>query len=259
MKTGSAATQKVKDGGMKEMGKDRIYSEKFGEIAPFEFNSRVVDVFDDMINRSVPLYGEGLRRMAQLSEAFYKENTRIYDLGCSNGNFGLAFLTVMGKKPFTMIGVDNSVPMIGMYKERLDQRPNGENIRLVCARMEDVALSNASVIVLNLSLQFLPISQRDDLIRSVHNALVPSGILLVTEKTIQTNSGFTELFQDFYYRFKKENGYSNLEISQKRDALENVLIPETVEDHTDRFRRAGFSGVEIWQKWFNFTSFICRK
>ena len=241
------------------MGKDKIYSEKYGSVPPFEFNTKVVNVFDDMINRSVPLYSEGLLRMAQLAETFYREKTLIYDLGCSNGNFGLAFLATMGKKPFHMIGVDNSVPMLRMYKERLDQRPNGENIHLVCGQMEDIPLRNASVVVLNLALQFLPVAHRDNLIQSICNALVPSGILLITEKTIQSHGDFTELFQDFYYRFKKENGYSNLEISQKRDALENVLIPETVETHTDRFRRAGFSRIEIWQKWFNFTSFVCRK
>ena len=241
------------------MPKDTIYTEKYGSVPPFEFNSKVVDVFDDMISRSVPLYNDGLRRMAQLAEVFYRENTLVYDLGCSNGNFGLTFLSTMGRKPFQMIGVDNSAPMLHMYKERLDQRPHGENVRLVCGRMEDIELKNASVIVMNLALQFIPLAHRDDMIQSVWDALVPSGILLITEKTIQTNDDFTLLFQDFYYRFKKENGYSNLEISQKRDALENVLIPETVETHVDRFRKAGFSRIEIWQKWFNFTSFICRK
>ncbi|MFA6010400.1 MAG: carboxy-S-adenosyl-L-methionine synthase CmoA [Desulfobacteraceae bacterium] len=241
------------------MAKDNIYSEKYGSVPPFEFNSKVVDVFDDMINRSVPLYGESIRRMAQLAETFYVDHSLIYDLGCSNGNFGLTFLSTMGKKNFDMIGVDNSIPMLSMYKARLNERPNGENVHLVCGQMEDILLTNASVVVMNLSVQFLPVALRDDLIHSVYQSLLPSGILLVTEKTIQTHTGFTELFQDFYYRFKKENGYSNLEISQKRDALENVLIPETVETHVGRFRRAGFPHVDIWQKWFNFTSFICQK
>ncbi len=241
------------------MVKDTIYSEKYGSVPPFEFNSKVVDVFDDMINRSVPLYSESIRRMAQLTEAYYTEQSVIFDLGCSNGNFGLTFLSAMGKKPFTMIGVDNSIPMLAMYKERLDKRPNGDNVRLICGNMENIALTNASVIVMNLSLQFLPLALRDDLMARVYQALRPSGILLVTEKTVQTHEGFTDLFRDCYYRFKMENGYSNLEISQKRDALENVLIPETVETHVDRFSRSGFTHIDIWMKWFNFTSFICQK
>jgi tRNA (cmo5U34)-methyltransferase len=241
------------------MKKDTLYSEKFGKVKPFEFNSSVVNVFDDMINRSVPLYSESLERMAHLSEKFYQTQTLIYDLGCSNGNFGLRFLSLMGKKEFSMIAVDNSEPMLDTYRARLENRPNGERIQLVCSNIQDIVLQPASVVVINLTLQFLPVALRDELIRSVYEALTPSGILLVTEKTVQKSCDMTDLFQEFYYRFKKENGYSNLEISQKRDALENVLIPETMEDHMDRFKRAGFEKSEIWLKWFNFTSFICRK
>jgi tRNA (cmo5U34)-methyltransferase len=105
------------------MTRDNIYSEKYGSVPPFEFNSKVVDVFDDMINRSVPLYGESIRRMAQLAETFYVDHSLIYDLGCSNGNFGLTFLSTMGRKNFNMIGVDNSIPMLSMYKSRLNERP----------------------------------------------------------------------------------------------------------------------------------------
>ena len=242
-----------------KMAKDNLYLEKCGPVAPFEFNHSVVHVFDDMINRSVPLYSESILRMSQLAETFYLDDTLIYDLGCSNGNFGLSFLSSMGKKPFQMIAVDNSIPMLDMYRARLETRPRGENIHLVCGKMEDIVLKNASVVVVNLTLQFLPLALRDGLIRRIYQALLPSGILLITEKTIQKDSGMTGLFQDNYYRFKKENGYSNLEISQKRDALENVLIPETVETHVQRFEKAGFSRTEIWLKWFNFTSFICQK
>ena len=239
--------------------KDTIYSEKCDAITPFEFNEKVVDVFDDMINRSVPLYRESVYRQAQMVEQFYQPDTTVYDLGCSNGNFGLKFLEVMGKKPFHMIAVDNSMPMLATYRLRLSNRPMGNNIHLACADIKDVPLKNASVVVINLTLQFLPVKERDCLIQSVYEALCPSGLLLITEKTIHHEPELTHLFQEYYYRFKRENGYSNLEISQKRDALENVLIPETVSDHFNRFTSAGFTRMDVWQKWFNFTSFICIK
>jgi tRNA (cmo5U34)-methyltransferase len=241
------------------MGKDNIYSKKVDKVSPFEFSEKVVDVFDDMIHRSVPQYNETLRRQSQLAEQFYQPGTTLYDLGCSHGNFGLRFLDIMGKKPFQMIAVDSSEPMLKTYAERLENRPLGERIQLIPARIQDVPLSKASVVVVNLTLQFLPVAERDGLIGRVYKALQPSGILLVTEKTVHENERLTRLFQDYYYRFKKENGYSNLEISQKRDALENVLIPESVSDHFTRFSKAGFTSVDIWQKWFNFTSFICIK
>lgn len=241
------------------MGKDIIYSEKCDKVPPFEFNKTVVDVFDDMIHRSVPFYHDVITRQAQLAEQFYQPGTTVYDLGCSNGNFGLKFLELMGKKPFHMIAVDNSEPMLDTYKTRLANRPLGENIHLVLNDIKDVPLSNASVVIINLTMQFLPVHDRNGLIESIYQALVPSGLLLVTEKTVHDDDRLTNLFQDYYYRFKRENGYSNLEISQKRDALENVLIPEDTGAHFERFRRAGFTRMDIWQKWFNFTSFLCLK
>ncbi|MBU1171249.1 MAG: carboxy-S-adenosyl-L-methionine synthase CmoA [Proteobacteria bacterium] len=241
------------------MGKDNIYSEKHNTILPFEFNKKVVDVFDDMIHRSVPLYHETILRQSQLAEQFYQPGTTLYDLGCSNGNFGLKFLDTMGKKPFHMIAVDNSRPMLDTYAVRLENRPMGEHIHLTLANIQEVPLKNASVVIINLTLQFLPVHERDGLIKSVFESLSPSGVLLITEKTRHENIEMTELFQNYYYRFKMENGYSNLEISQKRDALETVLIPESVKAHLSRFSRAGFTTMDVWQKWFNFTSFICIK
>lgn len=241
------------------MSQDKIYSQKLDKITPFEFNETVVNVFDDMIHRSVPLYRETIQRQAQLAERFYDQDTIIYDLGCSNGNFGLTFLELMGKKNFKMIAVDNSEHMLDTYQARLVNRPNGENIELICKNILDIPLSNASVVIINLTMQFLPVPDRYWLIKNIYKSLAPSGILIMTEKTIHEDDDLTELQQEFYYRFKKENGYSNLEISQKRDALENVLIPDTVETHLQRFKSAGFDKIDIWQKWFNFTSFFCQK
>ncbi len=241
------------------MSQDTIYSKKLPSVPPFEFNENVAGVFNDMIHRSVPLYRETVKRQAQLAVRFYKEGTSIIDLGCSNGNFGMRLLNEMGKRPLRMVAVDNSAPMLEIYQGLLDNHPAGEQIELVQANIQDLAMEPASVVVLNLTLQFLPMAERDALITRIHDALVPGGILLITEKVVHKEEILSDLQQEFYYRFKGENGYSNLEISQKRDALENVLVPETVETHTARFNAAGFTKVDIWQKWFNFTSFICMK
>ncbi len=241
------------------MSFDKIYSEKLDKIKPFEFNETVVNVFDDMLNRSIPLYKETIERQVQLSERFYQPDSMIFDFGCSNGNFGLRLLEIMGKKVFSMTAVDNSKEMLKTYKERLSNRPNEENIKLVYDKIQNIMVNNASVVIVNLTLQFIPVSERAALIQTIYDGLLPAGILLITEKTIHDNDSLTELQQEFYYRYKKENGYSNLEISQKRDALENVLIPETIETHNKRFKNAGFGKIDIWQKWFNFTSFLCQK
>lgn len=242
------------------MTKDSLFSRPRKTVPPFEFNASVAEVFDDMLNRSVPCYRELIQRQAQLTARFHRPGTRIYDLGCSTGNLGLAICSAMqDDSSFELVGVDNSEAMLKVYRERLPSVPGATQIRLACSDIRELTMNNASVVILNLTLQFIPPTDRETLLEKIYRALVPGGVLLLTEKTVHAHAGLSELQQDFYYRLKAENGYSEMEISQKREALENVLIPETVETHLKRLRRIGFNAVDIWLKWFNFTAFIALK
>lgn len=240
------------------MARDDIYRSLEGP-APFEFNERVAAVFDDMISRSVPGYRELVLRTAQLAARFYQPGSHIYDLGCSNGNFGLAFGEEMNGEVFRMVAVDSSQPMLDLYGERLADRPGGDYIELVCGDICEQDLEDASVVVITLTLQFLPLAARDALIERVWRALRPGGVLLLAEKVVHADPALDALQQEFYYRYKRERGYSELEISQKREALENVLIPETVEAHQQRLRRTGFEHLDLWFKWFNFAGMLACK
>ena len=239
--------------------KDSIYTLPQDRILPFEFSDQVATVFDDMIGRSVPLYRETVKRQAQLTARFYQPGTCIYDLGCSNGNLGLSLCSLMLDAPFEMVCVDSSQPMLDRFAERLTPLPGSENLRLVQDDIRTVPMHNASVVVVNLTLQFIPVAERNDLIRRIHEALVPGGVLLLTEKVVHEDPVLDELEVGFYYRLKEENGYSRMEISQKREALENVLVPESVSCHQKRLQEAGFATQDVWLKWFNFASFIARK
>ena len=255
-------TAGVSSGGRRSiamMKKDRIYGELQETVQPFEFNEKVVGVFDDMINRSVPLYGELIRRQAQLAARYHRPEGRIYDLGCSNGNLGLLLMAELGEREYAMTAVDSSAPMLEAYGRRLAERPGASRVSLLQEDIRSVPINDASVVIVNLTLQFLPVADREDLIRRVYDGLLPGGILLFTEKVVHENPEMSALQQEYYYRFKKENGYSELEISQKRDALENVLVPETVETHVRRLSEAGFDKIDNWLKWFNFAAFLCRK
>jgi tRNA (cmo5U34)-methyltransferase len=262
------------------MKKDRVFAEKKVNIKPFAFNREVAAVFDDMLTRSVPLYGESIQRQAQMVLKFYQDKTRIYDLGCSHGNQGILILEQFKKRTFTMIAVDNSRPMIEKYQKRLEKyqtrlgkdqfnletcktrlepMADSHGIDLVCGGLEDICIENASVVLINLTLQFLDVKKRDQLIQRIFDGLLPGGILLLTEKTIHNAAPGNDLELDFHRQFKLENGYSALEISQKRDALEKILIPESLDIHKQRILNAGFSFFDIWLKWFNFSSMIAIK
>jgi tRNA (cmo5U34)-methyltransferase len=241
------------------MNKDEIYRNRRHPLTPFEFNAAVADVFDDMIHRSVPMYDEIIHRQAQIIEHAYQPGTRIYDLGCSTGNLAMALCDRMSAGAFEMVAVDDSQPMLSISKKRMDAVGRAGDVSLVRDDIRQVTMGRASVVVINFTLQFIPPADREDLIMRVDDALVPGGILLFSEKTVHADRSLSDLQVEFYHRFKRENGYSDMEISQKREALENVLIPETVDAHQDRLRRCGFGASDLWLKWFNFCSWICRR
>ncbi|MEX1301759.1 MAG: carboxy-S-adenosyl-L-methionine synthase CmoA [Desulfotignum sp.] len=241
------------------MTRDRVFATKHGQIQPFSFNREVAEVFDDMLVRSVPLYSESLDRQVDLVRRFYRPGTRIYDLGCSHGNLGVKLQAAFKRTGFTLVGVDTSKPMLEKYRRRLCPPEPGCSIHLVCGAMEKIRISNASVVVINLTLQFLDPARREDLIFRIFDGMLPGGVLLLMEKTVHPEAVFQELQLDFYRQFKRENGYSDLEISQKRDALEKVLIPDTLDTHLQRLRRAGFNQVDVWLKWFNFSALMAVK
>ena len=241
------------------MEKDRVFADKRKRVLPFEFNKKVTDVFDDMLNRSVPLYSQSIKRQAQLTARYYQNKSRIYDLGCSHGNLGILILEQFKERMFSMVGVDNSKPMIEKYSKRLKKNDNNGQVDLICGLLEDIQIKNASVVLINLTLQFLDTKKRNDLIKKIYQGLTHNGILLLTEKTIHSSKHINTLQTHFYKQFKVENGYSQLEISQKRDALDKVLVPDTIETHKKRIVKAGFTHFDVWLKLFNFVSMIAIK
>jgi len=241
------------------MPKDQLYRDPKDPVPPFEFNSKVADVFDDMIHRSVPMYAEIIRRQAAMIEKICDRGTRIYDLGCSTGNLAMTLCDRMPAGTFELIAVDTSQPMLDISQKRLAAIGRSGDVTHVNADIRRAAMAPAGVVVANFTLQFIPPADRDALLKKCRDFLVPGGILLFSEKTVHPDPDLSDLQVDFYHRFKRENGYSALEISQKREALENVLVPETVAVHQERLHRCGFPASDLWLKWFNFCSWICKR
>ena len=241
------------------MKKDILFRIKKEKSEPFSFNQAVADVFDDMLIRSVPLYAESISRQAQICARVYQDNSLIYDLGCSNGNLGLKIIDRMKNPDFSMIAVDSSLPMIETYAQRLGKQENRGNINLVCGCLEDIRIKNASVVLINLTLQFIEPENRLAVLSEIYEGLKSQGVVILTEKIVHNTSLINELQNHFYKQFKMKNGYSELEISQKREALEQVLRPDTLESHIRRLGQVGFNTIDVWLKWFNFASLIAIK
>lgn len=236
-----------------------MYANPLGEIAAFRFDEQVARVFPDMIRRSVPGYGAIIGAISLLAEKYAQPGSVCYDLGCSLGAAALAMRETVKAENCRIVAVDNSPAMISGFREKLAQLPPAIPVEIVCADIRDIPIQNASVVVLNFTLQFIPLPDRLPFLTKIQRGLLPGGILILSEKFRFTDEKQNSLQSEMHHLFKKANGYSDLEISQKRTALENVLIPETYGQHRRRLLMAGFNSAEVWFQYFNFASLIALK
>lgn len=239
---------------------DAIYAAPLQNIVDFKFDERVAAVFPDMIQRSVPGYGMIVSNIGILAAKYAQAGSLCYDLGCSLGAVTLAMRQRINTPECGIISVDNSAAMIERAREllTLDTAPSIP-VTMLCADIQDVTIENASVVVLNFTLQFIPPEQRLALIQRIHAGLRPDGILILSEKIAFNEPGRQHFHEELHHDFKRANGYSDLEISQKRTALEKVMIPETLACHQQRLQAAGFSSSELWFQCFNFASLVAIK
>lgn len=237
--------------------RDRLFENNDNSEADFTFNESVSGVFDDMLHRSVPFYDEVQRMTAELAAGFYQKNSYIYDLGCSLGTL-VSHLKKYLSAGFSYRGIDLSEHMLNRAREKYKKSPVFD-IEFLKADATGYEYSGASVIVASYFFQFVRPLERVPLMRRLYAALRPGGILIISEKVLESDSDLSRLFLRLYFDFKKRNGYSDLEISKKREALENVLVPYRLEENLQLLADAGFTKKEIFFKWYNFASVIAVK
>jgi tRNA (cmo5U34)-methyltransferase len=239
--------------------KDRLYADPRQVVDDFVFDERVASVFPDMIQRSVPGYSTIINMIGTLASRCVKPGSRCYDLGCSLGAAALAMHRGVGDHAEPILAVDNSQAMLDRAAHYLAESADLTAFELVCADILEVPIEAASMVVMNFTLQFIEPERRPWLLRCIYEGLLPGGVLVLSEKIALDSESFQQLFTDMHHRFKKVQGYSELEISQKRSALERVLLPETLDTHRQRLREVGFDAVEVWFQCFNFVSLLAIK
>ncbi len=246
------------------MAQDRIFeTEKLGD-EPFRFDEAVARVFPDMLRRSIPGYAASLEAIGSLAARFVKDHTACYDLGCSLGGATLAMRQGLRAEGVRIVAVDNAPAMIrrlGEVIEADDRERQRANLPLtpvdvVLGDLRETPIENASMVVLNYTLQFVPQDERDAVIARIAAGLVPGGVLVLSEKVVDEDPAMEALLVDLYHEHKRRNDYSAKEIARKRAALENVLVPETISAHRRRLEEAGFGGFTVWLRYFNFVSMI---
>jgi tRNA (cmo5U34)-methyltransferase len=239
--------------------RDTIYSQTLSEPAAFAFDDEVVGVFPDMIKRSVPGYTTIIAMTGLLAGRHAMPDSKLYDLGCSLGASTLAMRQHTRAENCAIVGVDNSESMIKRCRSVIDTDSHETPVTLYCMDVRDCDIEDASMVVLNFTLQFIEPKERAPLIQRIYDGLRPGGILVLSEKVIFEDPHLNQLNIDLHHEFKKANGYSDLEVAQKRSALENVLVPESLDAHRQRMRQAGFESCDVWFQCFNFASLVALK
>lgn len=241
------------------MAKDRLFKKKRRVLKDFDFGKDTAEVFDDMLDRSVPFYAEVQRMMSEIASDFAADGTNLYDLGCSTCATFLA-LTRVVPKGVRFIGIDASPDMLARGREKLRQANITRECDLIHGDLnQGVQIVNASVVIMNLTLQFVRPLYRQQLIRAIAGGMNEQGCLILVEKVIPSASMLNRLFIKYYYAFKERQGYSKMEIAQKREALENVLVPYRLEENRDLLLHNGFSECDVFFKWYNFCGLIALK
>ena len=237
---------------------DNLFARPLNKVTDFAFDEQVADVFPDMISRSVPGYQEILNTIEQLAQRYVTPTTRIYDLGCSLGAASLA--AAHGCQHNNDIyAVDNSKAMLSRCARYVGQFSHAERIQLFHNDITDIAISDASMAIMNFTLQFVEPTKRKPLLQKIYDGLTPGGILVLSEKFRHSESLGNDVLIDLHEEFKRANGYSELEISQKRAALENVMKLDTLDIHHERLAEIGFSSTVVYYQRFNFCSMVAIK
>ncbi len=257
----STASAKTASDARRFSDSDAIFASERQRIDDFNFGAETAAVFDDMLDRSVPFYSEIQRMTAELVSEFVRDGTSVYDLGCSTAT---TILHVANAVPSDVaarfVGVDSSQEMLDIGQRKLEAHDFKHAFDLKCADLnEGVHISDASVVLLVLTLQFVRPLNRERLLRSIVQGMEKGGCLVLVEKVLGEDSTLNRLFIERYYAMKKRNGYSDLEIAQKREALENVLVPYRLDENLKLLHEVGFSGTDVFFKWYNFCGIIAIK
>jgi tRNA (cmo5U34)-methyltransferase len=239
--------------------KDNLFAESRAVTSGFQFDEQVVRVFPDMIVRSVPGYELIIPMLGMLARRYAQPDSKIYDLGCSLGAASLAMAHAVNTSGNHIVAVDNSPAMVTRCRQMLARLELPLPVEVVLQDIQQTGIENASVVVLNFTLQFLDKDQRQALIDRIASGLRPGGVVLISEKIRFEDPGEDSDQAAWHHDFKRTQGYSELEIAQKRDALENVLVPETEETHFERLKQAGLQRPCRWFQCFSFASYIAFK
>ncbi len=241
------------------MSEDRLFASECTDDGPFEFNEAVAAVFPDMLKRSIPGYAASIVTIGSLARRYVRPDTRCFDLGCSLGAATLAIRHNISEPGCRIQAIDRSSAMIKRCRKIIADDDAAVPVDVIGGDVRDADIRNASMVVMNYTLHFLPTADRDGMVARICQGMNDGGVFVLSEKIKDDDDQIDNLLVDLHHEQKKRNAYSDSEITRKRTAIENVLVPESLATHRARLSDAGFSHVGVWLRHFNFVSLVAFK
>ncbi|AEW44502.1 tRNA cmo(5)U34 methyltransferase, SAM-dependent [Serratia symbiotica str. 'Cinara cedri'] len=238
---------------------DTLFSSPVTKLNDWTFNEQVTEVFSNMIQRSIPGYSNIISMIGMLAKRLVQPNSQIYDLGCSLGTATLSIRKNITVSGCNIIAIDSSSAMIDHCNNCINTSNAKTSVQVIKANVLDIPIENASMVVLNFTLQFIALSDRLRLLSRIYRGLREHGVLVLSEKLSFEDTDLHKLLFNMHHDFKRTNGYSRLEIIQKHNMLKHVMLTESIEAHKSRLKQAGFNHTEIWFQCLNFGSLIALK
>ncbi|MBO1255553.1 carboxy-S-adenosyl-L-methionine synthase CmoA [Alteromonas sp. 5E99-2] len=239
--------------------KDTIFANASPKVEDFNFDEAVADVFPDMINRSVPGYADIIRAAGRIAQRFVTKQSKVYDIGCSLGATSLSISRALPANHCEITAIDTAQAMVDRCKRIVAQYALPNAINVLNADANNLSITNASLVCMNFVLQFIPREKRQTLVNNIAAGLNSGGVFMLSEKIQSSSELSNQLLIELHHDYKRDNGYSELEIAQKRAALENVMLTDTLKTHEERLLSAGFSQVTVWYQHYNFVSLLAVK
>ena len=237
------------------MKKDNLYNKNIPRNHKFIFDNDVTNVFEDMVNRSVPGYEFLIENIGYIAKKFYQPNTNIYDLGSSLGACSISVAEKIQNFTGIIYAIDSSEAMIKACKKNI----NNKSIKLIKSDISEIEMINSSVIILNLTIQFISVDKRTELLKKFFNQLNKNGVIIITEKIISDKKNDDDFSKSFHDFFKLNKGYSKEEIDRKKIALKDIMKIESEKQHEDRFKEIGCDNFYKWFQCYNFVSWVLVK
>lgn len=223
----------------------------------WEFDEEVTNVFDDMLERSIPDYSNMRNLVHKLTLKYAKKGTIIMDLGCSTGE--AIRKSVEKLKDNFFVGLEVSAPMRRKAQESFKKFNNVEIINQDLREGLPSYDKKISVILSVLTIQFTPIEYRLNIIKNIYQSLSKGGVFIFVEKVLGETAEIDNTFVELYYDLKGENGYTQEKIQKKRKSLEGVLVPVTSSWNIELLKKAGFEDIDCFWRDLNFAGYIAVK